>query len=80
MNHGEYEGEACNRDSCTGTMEIQQESCYCGATSTPPCSACENSICVCDTCSWDAEEDFTVEVEEDSTVEVSPQVFKNLTL
>lgn len=59
MNHGTEEDDTCNRGGCKGKLELQQESCFCSATSCPPCSACENCELVCDTCDWyEGDEDF----------------------
>ena len=48
-------GDAC--PECLGIMGVAQESCYCSATSRPPCSACENSWLECDDCGWKPEEE-----------------------
>lgn len=50
----------CN---CGGTYKIEQDPCHCGV-SRPPCSACENSRLVCDTCGLDPDE-WTVEREKE---------------
>lgn len=52
---GMDEDDVCNVDGCTGLIEIYHESCYCNATSMPPCSACETSKYRCDTCDRDVE-------------------------
>ena len=37
---GNEEGEMCNRDGCTGTMQYKIDGCTCHIN--PPCSACVN--------------------------------------
>ncbi len=41
---------------CEGKYIIEQDGCYCGTTSCPPCSNCEHSWLECDTCGVKAEE------------------------
>lgn len=59
---GYLDGEACNREGCEGAIydEAIAEGyrCYCMATSHPPCSICENPHEVCDTCDWQARDDY----------------------
>jgi hypothetical protein len=49
------EGDICSE--CLGIMIIQQETCYCNATSHPPCSNCENSWIGCKECGWTDEDE-----------------------
>lgn len=50
--YGYEEGETCNRQGCTGAIEIEDYTCCCSTTSTPPCGACENAKLTCDECGW----------------------------
>lgn len=49
---GYCEGEACERDGCSGHIEIRpSENCSCHIS--PPCSSCTSPRNYCDTCDWD---------------------------
>ena len=56
-NIGIYQGDTCNRDGCTGTIQRRerQESCSCHIN--PPCGACTTPREYCDTCNWDAQDE-----------------------
>lgn len=48
---GEVEGEVCNRDSCTGVIELEDsEGCSCHIN--PPCSCCVDRKHYCPVCDW----------------------------
>lgn len=59
---GYLDGEDCNREGCDGTIydEAAAEgySCYCMATPYPPCGICENPHEACDTCGWQARDEY----------------------
>ena len=53
--YGNEEGDICNRDSCTGVIQIKEsENCSCHIN--PPCSSCVNAPLICPECEWEMEE------------------------
>lgn len=53
---GQEEGETCNRDGCTGTIEVADvENCSCHIS--PPCGACTDPREFCPRCDWQAKDD-----------------------
>jgi hypothetical protein len=52
---GEFEGDLCNRNKCTGMIipNRNDESCYCNATDHPPCGVCTAGI-HCNECDYNS--------------------------
>ena len=51
---GVKECDICNRNGCTGTIYEIEGSCFCNATSYPPCNYCETPLEYCGECGWKA--------------------------
>jgi hypothetical protein len=53
---GTWEGESCNRNGCTGIIELHPiDGCSCHIN--PPCSACVGQTAFCQQCGWDEDEE-----------------------
>ena len=51
--HGETDGDRCNRDGCTGVIELTPlDNCSCHIDA--PCYACMNRLFHCPACGWEA--------------------------
>lgn len=68
MEPGYCEGDQCNRDGCTGSIQMRSpDNCSCHLSA--PCSACTSPRCYCDTCEWDEEDEPAPEVPQLSETE-----------
>jgi len=57
---GYIDGQLCNRNGCSGVIEIKpSENCSCHLS--PPCFACTEAPFWCPECGWQSNEDETNE-------------------
>lgn len=53
---GQEDGELCNRNGCTGRLEVEEpENCSCHIN--PPCAACTSVKLYCPECYWTEEDE-----------------------
>lgn len=52
--YGTEPGELCDRDGCTGILEMHQDG-DCSCHIAPPCSACVGAYPCCPVCGWEPE-------------------------
>lgn len=59
MEPGYVEGEICNRNGCTGVIDIHpSENCSCHIN--PPCGACTSPRNFCPVCDWQESDEYRV--------------------
>lgn len=54
---GQFTGELCNRNGCTGIIEEHEKDGSCSCHSNPPCSYCVDDMHFCPVCGWEGLDD-----------------------
>lgn len=54
---GEFKGELCNRNGCTGIIDAYEKEGSCTCHRNPPCSYCTTMTEYCPICGWSAQEE-----------------------
>jgi len=51
--YGIAKGDICNRDGCTGVIDVEHEGDGCLCHLHPPCSYCVSELHYCPECNWE---------------------------